>query len=169
MSRLKSKTTPGDTLRTRPYSYRRLGSKRGISMVMADDENSGFVGNAAEQKVIKGTAASVLRQIAVSGSSAPSAFSKITNARRMQRFRPRVLPLKVEVRTRDDARLTAVYWCSGPNTFALIASTRRCRASAAPWRPCASRLLASMSAVGQNRPVAVEIKGLKTTTFWNRK
>ena len=27
MSRLKSKTTPGDTLRTRPYSYRRLDPK----------------------------------------------------------------------------------------------------------------------------------------------
>jgi hypothetical protein len=29
-------------------------------MVMADDENSDFVGNAAEQKVIKGTAANSL-------------------------------------------------------------------------------------------------------------
>jgi hypothetical protein len=29
MSRLKSKTTPGDTLRTRPYSYRRLDPKDG--------------------------------------------------------------------------------------------------------------------------------------------
>jgi hypothetical protein len=29
------------------------GSKRGKSMVMADDENSDFVGNAAEQKVIR--------------------------------------------------------------------------------------------------------------------
>jgi hypothetical protein len=27
MSRLKSKSTPGDSLRTRPYSYRRLDAK----------------------------------------------------------------------------------------------------------------------------------------------
>ena len=56
MSRLKSKTTPGDTLRTRPYSCRRLDLKDGYRWLRADDENSDFVVNAAEQKVIKGTA-----------------------------------------------------------------------------------------------------------------
>ena len=52
MSRLKSKTTPGDTLSTRPYYCRGRDSKDG-SMVMADDENSDFVVNAGEQKAIR--------------------------------------------------------------------------------------------------------------------
>src|ERR1700746_1534996 len=36
MSRLKTKTTPGDTLRTRPYSYRRLDPKDGCRLSESD-------------------------------------------------------------------------------------------------------------------------------------
>ena len=53
MSRLKSKTTPGDTLPARPISYQRLDPKDGCRMVMADDEDSDFVANDAEQEVIR--------------------------------------------------------------------------------------------------------------------
>ena len=53
MSRLKSNTTPGNTLRTRPYLLSTPGSKRWMSMVMANDEDSDFVANDAEQEVIR--------------------------------------------------------------------------------------------------------------------
>ena len=52
MSRLKSKTTPGDTLRL-GHTLSTPGSKRWMSMVMADDEDSDFVANDAEQEVIR--------------------------------------------------------------------------------------------------------------------
>ena len=60
ISRLKSKSTSGDTLRNSAIHLSTSGPKRWISMVMADDANSDFVGNTAEQKVIKGTAANSL-------------------------------------------------------------------------------------------------------------
>jgi len=45
MSRLKSKTTPADTRPARTYSLSTPGSKRWMSMVMADDENPDLVAN----------------------------------------------------------------------------------------------------------------------------
>ena len=53
MSALKSKTTPGDTLPASAILLSTAGSKRWMSMMMADDENSDFVANDAEQKVIR--------------------------------------------------------------------------------------------------------------------
>ena len=53
MSRLKSKTTPGDTLPNSAIPLSTPGSKRWMSMVMADDEDSDFVANDAEQEVIR--------------------------------------------------------------------------------------------------------------------
>ena len=53
ISALKSKTTPGDTLPARPYSYRRLNPKDGSRWVMADDENWDFAANDTEQEVIR--------------------------------------------------------------------------------------------------------------------
>ena len=52
MSRLKSKTTPGDTLPARPYPID-AWNQRWMSMVMADDEDPDFVANDAEQEVIR--------------------------------------------------------------------------------------------------------------------
>ena len=52
MSALKSRTAPGDTLPRSAILLSTPGSKRWMSMVMADDENSDFVANDAEQKVI---------------------------------------------------------------------------------------------------------------------
>jgi hypothetical protein len=53
MSGLKSKTTPGDTLPARPYSYRRLNPKDGSRWVIADDANLDFAANDTEQEVIR--------------------------------------------------------------------------------------------------------------------
>jgi hypothetical protein len=53
ISALKSKTTPGDTLPARPYSYRRLNPKDGSRWVMADDANLDFAANDTEQEVIR--------------------------------------------------------------------------------------------------------------------
>jgi hypothetical protein len=53
MSRLKSMTTPGDTLRNSAILLSTSGSRRWIWMVMADDENSDLAANAAEQKVTR--------------------------------------------------------------------------------------------------------------------
>jgi hypothetical protein len=53
MSRLKSKTTPGEHSSNSAILLSTSGSKRWISMMMADDENSDFVPNAVEQEVIR--------------------------------------------------------------------------------------------------------------------
>ena len=53
MFRLESKAIPGDTLPARPYPLSTPGSKRWMSMVMPDDEDSDLVANDAEQEVIR--------------------------------------------------------------------------------------------------------------------